>query len=56
MAEVRVLTVEQILDEVNYVVADEGYTLEDFIAEAQDDTLTNARLRELWITFQDWLV
>ncbi|MDE0268937.1 MAG: hypothetical protein OXI96_07875 [Acidimicrobiaceae bacterium] len=56
MAEVRIFTDEEIVNEVKRVVAEEHYTLEDFIAEGKDDTLTNARLRELWLIYQDWVI
>ena len=56
MAEVVTVTDKEIVEYVESVVKDEGYTLEDFIAEGQDDTLTNARLRDLWLIYQDWVL
>ena len=56
MAEVVMVTDEEIVEYVKKVVKEEGYTLEDFIAEGLDDTLTNAVLRDHWLIYQDWVL
>ena len=56
MAEIVYMSTEDILEEVEAVVKDEGTTLEEFIAEGKADILTNARLRDLWLTYEDWIV
>ena len=56
MVEVVEVTDEEIVEYVKKVVRKEGYTIEDFITEGLDDTLTNAVLREHWLIYQDWVL
>ena len=56
MAEVRIVTRDEMLDEIKGILTNEHMTLEEFVAEGQADTLTDGFRRELWLHDRDWII
>ena len=56
MAEVRIVTRDEMLDEIKGILKNEHMTLEEFVAEGQADTLTDGFHRELWLYYRDWII
>ena len=56
IAEVRIVTREQMLDELKEILADEHTTLDEFTAAGQADALDDAFHRDLWLYYRDWII
>ena len=50
------LTREEVRELIEPDVAEEGLTIDQFIAEGAEDTLTDAHLRDLWLLYRAALV
>lgn len=55
MAEVRVVTREDMVQEVKEILEEERMPFERFVAEGEADTLTDAHHRDLWLYYRDWI-
>lgn len=50
------LTREEVRELIEPDVAEEGLTIDQFIAEGAENTLTDAHLRDLWLLYRAALV
>lgn len=50
------LTREEVRELIRPDVAEQGLTIDQFIAEGTDDTLSDAHLRDLWLLYRAALV
>ena len=50
------LTREEVRELIEPDAAEEGLTIDQFIAEGTEDTLTDAHLRDLWLLYRAALV
>lgn len=55
VAEVRIVTREDMLEELMNRLEGETITFEEFVAEGTDDTLTDGYHRDLWLYYRDWI-
>ena len=55
MAEVRIVTNEQMIEEVKSILEGEHMTFERFVSEGEADTLTDAFHRDLWLDYREWI-
>ena len=55
VAEVRVVTREEMIEEIKSILEDEHMTIEQFVAEGEADTLTDGFHRDLWLDYRGWI-
>lgn len=61
MAEMRIVTREELIEEVKDLLANpmfhtEPITYEDFVADGVADRLTDAYHRDLWLSYRDFIL
>ena len=56
MAEVRIVTRDDMLAELMKRLENEPITFEEFVEEGNDDTLTDGYHRDLWLYYRDWIL
>ena len=55
MTTIRVVTRDELLEELETLLDAERMTVEKFRAEGEADTLTDAHLRDLWLEYRPLL-
>ena len=53
--QVRIVTREDMINEIEFILKNEGMTLEEFVAEGGADALTDGFHRDLWLDSRDWI-
>lgn len=56
MAEVRIVTREDMLEELMNRLEGEPITFDVFVAEGKGDTLIDGYHRDLWLYYRDWIL
>lgn len=52
MTKIRVVTRAELLERLEKLLEEERITVEEFRAEGEADTLTDANLRDLWLHYR----
>ena len=52
MTTVRYVTREELMQELEGLLEEEGMTVEEFRAEGEADTLTDGNLRDMWLWYR----
>ena len=52
MTTARYVTREELMQELEGILKEEGMTVEEFRAEGEADTLTDGNLRDMWLWYR----